>query len=218
MKKLFCFIFSLCLGFSVFAQNVTIDMRYNVIQSEPSRDYFNWSIGTKKFNDKLDAVSGASTVHSTREFDAVRYDSTAARRYTIPVAIRHLLLFPISSRQYTNNFNLTVFEDGQKLIIYFIVYGTAYKIQTDDQKKVDIDSACFFTSDITMSNSLSSPVKPQYVKTGADPAKITSLDWNKISFIPDTAVANASRKYSGVLQFGYANGVLTVNGVLVPRP
>jgi hypothetical protein len=203
---------------SAIAQEVTIDMRYNVLRSEPSMDYLNWSMGNKRVNDSYDALTGASAARSTREFDAVRYDSMATKRYTIPVAIRHLLLFPVSSRRYTDNFNLTVYEEGGRLIIFFIVYGTAYKIQTDNQKEIDIDSACFFAKDVTVANTLSSPIRQQYVKSGADPAKITSIDWSKISFTPDTAVFNASRKYSGILRSGYNNSVLTVNGVLTPLP
>ncbi|MDR3302405.1 MAG: hypothetical protein LBT01_07765 [Spirochaetaceae bacterium] len=217
MKKLFCFTVSLCLGFSAFAQNVTIDMRYNVIQSEPSRDYFNWSIGTKRFNDKLDAVSGASTVHSTREFDAVRYDSMTNRRYTMPRGIRHLLLFPVASRQYNNNFYLTVENVGKKLIIQFILYGTVYQIQTDDNKKIDISNSCFWAENITENNSLVSALRAQYVKQGANPNNMNALDWNKINLVPDIAASNASRKYSGILTTDYNNGVLTVNGVLALR-
>jgi len=214
MKKLFCFIVSLCLGFSAFAQNVTIDMRYNVIQSEPSRDYFNWSIGSKGIKDSYDAITGASAARSTREFDAVRYDTMATRRYTMPRGIRHLLLFPVASRRYNDNFYLTVENVGRKLIIRFILYGTVYQIQTDDNKKIDISNSCFWAENITENNSLVSVLRPQYVKTGANPNNMNALDWSKINLVPDTAEVGASRKYSGILTAGYNNGVLTINGVL----
>jgi hypothetical protein len=217
MKKLFCFTVSLCLGFYAFAQNVTIDMRYNVIQSEPSRDYFNWSIGNKGIKDSYDAITGASAARSTREFDAVRYDTMTNRRYTMSRGIRHLLLFPVASRRYTDNFYLTVENVGKKLIIRFIVYGTVYQIQTDDNKKIDISNSCFLAENITESNSLVSAIRPQYVKTGANPNNMNALDWNKINLVPDIAVSNASRKYSGILTADYNNGVLTVNGILTLR-
>jgi hypothetical protein len=214
MKNLLVFIMVSVIGFSAYAQEITISMRYNVLRSEPSQDYFNWAIGNRRINDSYDALSGASTARSTREFDTVRYDTLSTRRYTLPRGIRHLLLFPVASRQYTDNFNLTVHEEGQKLIIRFIVYGTVYQIQTDDDKKIDIRTGCSIAEGITESNSLVSPLRTRYVKPGADPGNINSIDWNKINWVPDTAVSNASRKYNGVLTAGYTNGILTLNGVL----
>ncbi|MHC6204091.1 hypothetical protein ACYULU_12965 [Breznakiellaceae bacterium SP9] len=214
MKNLLVFLLISVIGFSVYAQEITINMRYNVLRSEPSRDYFNWSIGNRCINDSYDAISGASIARSTREFDAVRYDTPSTRRYTLPRGIRHLVLFPVASRQYTDNFNLTVHEEGQRLIIRFIVYGTAYQIQTDDNKKIDIRTACFIAEGITESNSLVSPIRSRYLKPGNDPRNINSVDWDKINWVPDTAVSNASRKYNGVLTAGYANGILILNGVL----
>jgi hypothetical protein len=43
---------------------------------------------------------------------------------------------------------------------------------------------------------------------------MNALDWEKISFVPDAADPNASRKYTGVLTAAYTNGVLTIKGVL----
>jgi hypothetical protein len=202
-------------NFSANAQDVAIDMRYNVLKSEPTRDYFNWSIGDKKIHDAYDAITGASKTQSTKEFDAVRYDATTTRRYTIPVGIRHLLLFPVSSRQYTDNFHLTVHEEGQKLVIRFIVYGTVYQINTDDKKQIDIRNDCFRLEEITVAKSLSSALRPQYVLPGGDPANMASIDWSKIQLRPDIAPANASHKYNGILTIGYNEGILTVKGTLV---
>jgi hypothetical protein len=90
MKKLFFIGIALLLGtaFSVTAQEVAIDMRYNVLRFEPARNYLNWSMGSRNIRDALDATTGASRVRSTRELDAVRYDSTTTRRYTVPVGLR----------------------------------------------------------------------------------------------------------------------------------
>jgi hypothetical protein len=207
-------------SFSAIAQEVNIDMRYNILRSEPSMNYINWSIVgnrvNKRINDSHDAVTGASVAQTTKEFDAVRYDSMTTRKYTMPVGIRHLLLFPLPARQYTDNFNLTVREEGERLVILFIVSGTAYKIQTDSQKKININNDCFLAKDLTISNTLSSPIKQRFVKAGSDPSKTSSLDWDKIQFVPDTAASDASRKYSGILTAAYNNGVLSIKGVLTP--
>ncbi|MDR1317412.1 MAG: hypothetical protein LBK13_11125 [Spirochaetales bacterium] len=214
MKKTCFFSLFFVAVFALFTQEVIIDMRYNVLRPEPSRDYFNWASGNRRIQDSYNAVTGASAARSTREFDSIRFDTMTSRRYTLPRGIRHILLFPVSSRQYTDNFHLTVQEEGKKLRIRFIVYGTVYQIQTDDDKKIDIRTGCFLAENITERNSPVSPLRARYVKPGGNASDINALDWDKINFVPDTAAPEASRKYTGVLTAGYSNGVLTINGVL----
>jgi hypothetical protein len=218
MKKLFFIVIALLVEtvFSATAQEVTIDMRYNVLRFEPARNYLNWSIGKKSIKDSLDATSGASRARSTRELDTFRYDSN--RRYTIPVGLRQLLLFPICPTRYTDLFHLTVLEEGQKLVIRFILDGTLYQIRTDDRKQIDMRNAFFKAEGITVTNALAPiDLKPEYILPGGKATDWNSLDWGKIQWRPDTAEANASRKYNGTLTTGYANGVLTIQGTLLPQ-
>jgi hypothetical protein len=191
-------------------------MRYNVLKFEPARNYLNWSIGDKSIRDSYDARTGASIAHSTRELDAFRYDSN--RRYTIPVGLRQLLLFPICPTRYTDMFHLTVLEEGQKLVIRFILDGALYQMRTDDKKQIDIRNACFKAEGITVTNALV-PVnlKPEYILPGGTATDWNALDWSKIQWRPDTAEANASRKYNGIVTAGYADGVLTLKGTLLPQ-
>jgi hypothetical protein len=218
MKKLFCCVFFLCLGFSVFSQEVTIDMRYNVLGPEPAGNYLDWSIGGRNIRDSLDATTGASRARSTRELDAFRYDSPAARKYTIPVGLRQLLLFPVCPERYTNLFHLTILEEGQKLVIRFILDGTVYQIRTDDRKQIDLKNAFFMAPEIAVDNSLSPVVlRQQYILPGGRATDWNSLDWSKIQWRVDTADVNANRKYNGILTAGYAGGVLTVKGTLLPE-
>jgi hypothetical protein len=205
-------------SFSAIAQEVTIDMRYNVLRPEPTKNYLNWSIGGRNIKDSLDAISGASRARSTIELDALRYDSPTTRKYTIPVALRQLLLFPICPERYTNLFHLTVLEEGQKLVIRFILDGTVYQIRTNDRKEIDLKNAFSKAPEIAVDNSLSPVVlRPQYILPGGGAADWDSLDWSKIQWIPDTADVNASRKYDGILTAGYVDGVLTVKGRLIPE-
>ncbi|MDR1363874.1 MAG: hypothetical protein LBJ35_07510 [Spirochaetaceae bacterium] len=216
MKKICFIMLFFALGVLATAQEISIDFRYNVLQPEPSRDYFNWTFENKRIQDSYDATTGASRARSTREFDAARYDTMTSRRYTLPSGIRHLMMFPVAPQRYTDNFHLTVQEEGRRLRIRFIVYGTVYQILTDENKKIDVRNSCFFAENITESNSLISPLKARYVKPGGNANDINSLDWSKIEWKPDTADANSSRKYTGALTAGYTNGVLTVKGVLSP--
>ncbi|MHB9293991.1 hypothetical protein Holit_03114 [Hollandina sp. SP2] len=220
MKKLFSIGIVLLLGtaFSVTAQEVVIDMRYNILRFEPARNYLNWSMGNKNIKDAYDARTGASIARSTRELDAVRYDSMITKRYTIPVGLRQLLLFPICPTRYTELFHLTVLEEGKKLVIRFILDGTLYQMRTDDRKQVNLSNSFFKAEGITITNALV-PVnlKPEYILPGGTATDWHSLDWSKIQWRLDSAEANASRKYNGVLTAGYADGVLTLKGTLIPQ-
>jgi hypothetical protein len=220
MKKSFFIgiVLVLVSGFSAIAQEVTIDMRYNVLKPEPAGNYLDWSIGGQNIKDSLDAVTGASRSRSTRELDALRYDSPTTRRYTVPVGLRQLLLFPICPERYTNLFHLTVLEEGQRLVIRFILDGTVYQIRTNDRKEIDLENAFSKAPEIAVDNSLSPVVlRSQYILPGGRAADWNSLDWSKIQWGPDNADVSASRKYSGILNAGYADGVLTVKGRLTPE-
>ena len=220
MKKLFFFGIVLLweTAFAVTAQDVSLDFRYNVLRFEPARNYLTWSSGGKTIQDAYDARTGASVAHSTRELDAIRYDSVAARRYAIPVGLRQLLLFPVCPPRYTDLFHITVLEEGQKLVIRFILDGTLYQIRTDDRKQIDIRNAFSKAEGITVTNALA-PVnlKPEYIRSGGKATDWNALDWSKVQWRPDTAESNASRTYNGVLTAGYANGVLTLKGTLTAQ-
>jgi hypothetical protein len=219
MKKLFFMGVALLLGiFSATAQEVVIDMRYNVLRFEPARNYLNWSMGGKKIEDSYDARTGASIARSTRELDNVRYDSMSTRRYTIPVGLRQLLLFPICPTRYTDLFHLTVLEEGQKLVIRFILDGTLYQMRTDDRKRLDLRSAFFKAEGITVTNALAAiNLKAEYILPGGTATDWNSIDWSKIQWRPDISDVNASRKYNGILAADYTSGVLTIKGTLIPQ-
>jgi hypothetical protein len=109
-------------------------------------------------------------------------------------------------------------NEGRKLVVRFILDGTVYQIRTDDRKQIDLKNAFSKTPEIAVDNSLSPVVlRPQYIPPGGRAADWNSLDWSKIQWRPDAADVNASRKYTGLLTAGYADGVLTVKGALLPE-
>jgi hypothetical protein len=218
MGKSFFISIILIFAISIFAvaQEISIDFRYNVCIPEPSRNYLNWSIGSRNIRDSLDTTTGASRARSTRELDAFRYDSNG--RYTIPVGLRQLLLFPVTPEKYLRFWPLTVLEEGQKLVIRFIIGNTLYQIRTDDKKQFDVRNAFFKAPEIAETGSLSPLVlRPQYILPGGNARDWNSLDLSKVQWRPDIADASASRKYTGVLTAGYAGGVLTITGRLIPE-
>jgi hypothetical protein len=111
-----------------------------------------------------------------------------------------------------------VIEEGQELVIRFILDGTLYQMRTDDRKRLDVRNAFFKAEGITATNALV-PVnlKPEYILPGGTATDWNAIDWSKIQWRPDTSEVNASRKYNGILTAGYANGVLTVKGILKPE-
>jgi hypothetical protein len=218
MKGSFFISSILVFAISIFAQaqEVAIDFRYNVHQYEPSKNYFNWLIGSRNIRDSLDATSGASRARSTSQFDAIRYDSNG--RYTIPVGLRQLLLFAVSPERYFINWPITVQEEDQKLVIRFFIRGTLYEIRTDDKKQFDVQNSFFKAPDIGENGSTYSPfvIRPQYILPGGNERDMNSLDFGKVRWTPDIADTGASRKYKGVLTAGYVKGILTITGRLIP--
>ena len=61
MKKLFIgVVLMFTTSFLAIAQEVSIDFRYNVLKPDPTRNYLDWSIGSRNIRDSLDATTGAS--------------------------------------------------------------------------------------------------------------------------------------------------------------
>jgi hypothetical protein len=165
VKKVWFFIAFFVVAGTLFAQEIAIDMRGDLLRSEPSRDYFSLIAGNKRVRDAYDL-------------------------------------------------RLAVQEEARRLRIRFIVYGTVYQTQTDENEKVDINAGCFLEERITESAALVSPLKSRYVKSDGNADGMNSLYWALIDFIPDTAASDVGRKYAGDLRDDYTDGVLPRKGEL----
>ena len=211
------------LGAGAFAQakKVSIDMRFTAKGLDAAKDYFNWVVEGKKVNDKFDAAkrdeahgtTGASAAGSTAGFDVVYRDGN--KKTTMPVAIRHLCLFPVSAPPVGPDDAFTVIEEGKALVIRFFNRGVAYEIRTDSTKKVDM-SNCAKSAAVGESVGGAFVLKPEYVKAGGDPQKYADADWTKITpaLKADVPASDVQFKYDGKLTLAYANGVLTMKGDL----
>jgi hypothetical protein len=202
---------------SLFAQSVRIDYRMNVRASDPSENYFKWSVGSLNINDSFDAATGASKMKSTAQFDAVRYDSAATKQAAIPGGLRSLLLFPVASWNTAVDDGLQVGSSGKQVIIRYVHRGSAYEFKTDANGKLNILTGCNIAAGIADNNNNSFVLKSNYVKAGQDPRKMSSLDWTKIRLTNDTFSPNASRHYEGTLDVAYVDGVLTMKGNLIEK-
>jgi hypothetical protein len=202
---------------SIFAQNVNIDYRMNVRAADPAANYLKWSFGTLNISDALDAASGASKMKSTAQFDAVRYDSAATKQAAIPGGLRSLFLFPVAAWSTSVEDSLQVGASGKQVIIRYVHRGSAYEIRTDANGKLNILTGCQIAAGVADNNNNSFVLKSNYVKSGQDPRKMSSLDWSKIRLIHDTFGANASRHYEGILDVAYVDGILTIKGTLIEK-
>jgi hypothetical protein len=179
---------------SLFAQNVTIDYRMNIRAADAAGNYFKWSFGNININDAFDTATGASKMQSTAQFDAVRYDSAAARQAAIPGGLRSLLLFPVADWNTAVSDSLQVGVNGKQVIIRYVHRGNAYEFRTDTNGKLNILTGCKVASGVG-----------------------DNVDWTKIRLTNDTYSPSASRYYEGMLDLAYTNGILTIKGTLTEK-
>lgn len=201
---------------AVFAQNVKIDAKMNVAKADKS-SYFNWSHGSEKINDKLDATSGASIAASTATFDKVRYDSAETKKPTIPAGLRGLVLYPVADFRTTLFDALSVKEEGKVLVVRYVHRGTAYELTTDNKGRFDVLTGAKIARGLADNIGGDFVLKPEFVKAGGDPTKMSDLDWSKITLVPDTKDPAASRWYEGNVSFDYKKDVLTLKGTLTEK-
>lgn len=202
---------------SVFAQNVNVDIRMNIKAADPAGNYSKWSAGNVTVNDSLDATSGASKMKSTTQFDVVRYDSTTTKQMAIPSGLRGLFLFPVAPWDTAVNDNLQVATSGKQVIIRYVHRDSAYEIRTDANGKLNLSTGFKIAQGVADNNNNVFVLKSNYVKSGQDPKKMGSLDWTKIKLVNDTYSPTATRYYDGALDVAYANGILTIKGILTEK-
>ena len=201
---------------ALFAQNVTIDARFG-IDGPNSANYFNWSQGNKTVKDKLDATTGASFAGSTALFNAVRYDTQTTRKAAIPVALRGLLLYPVSDFETATADAFTVSASGKALVVRFVHRGIAYELATDKNGKFDVLSGAKSAKGLADNVGGDFVLKKEFLKAGGDPAKMADLDWMKIPLVLDAKDPLASRWFEGSLNFTLEKNILTVKGTLTER-
>ena len=198
------------------ATDVKIDFRMNIAKQDYESNYFNWTLGKQEtVQDKFDVVSGASLKGSTKEFNVVRYAGNAAdKKAAIPAALRSLFLFPLSDWKFVEEYGLQVTNTDGALTIRFARKATAYELKTDNKGNFNILTGAKIAKDITDKTETGYMIKPEYLKEGGDPAKMSDLDWNKVPLKDDTFASDAAYHYEGTLKFALKDNVLTVNGTL----
>lgn len=196
---------------AVFAQTAKIDFRFN-FQNDDGKNYLNWSADGKSVKDGFDAASGASKAKSTSEFNIVRFDSTG-KKQAVPAGLRALVLYPVSVYAISTGDAFTASSSGKKVTVTFIHRGTAYKITSDDNGRIDMMTG-FQTADVGANIGGKFVLKDEFLKAGGNKSSMNDIDWSKVTFTPDTAAADADYTYTGSLNSAVKNGVLTIKGSL----
>ena len=213
MKKLIIAAVFAVAAAGAFAQKATINLNYKVGTND-AKNSFVWSADGKTVKDGFDAKTGASLAKSTSEFNVIRYDSTGKAK-AIPVGLRGFVLFPLATDAVALADDLTVTSEGKAVTIRFVHRGTAYLIKTDAKGNLDLATGFQMAEGLCDNVGGKFIVKDDYLVAGGDNTSMKSVDWSKVTFVPDVADENADYTYNGTLAVAYKNGTVTMKGTLV---
>lgn len=201
---------------ALFAQNVAIDAKVNVLAADAT-NYLNWTLGKKAVKDKFDAATGASVAKTTADFNDVRYDTADGKKAAIPVALRGFVLYPVADYKTLTDDALTVAEDGKALTVRFVHRGVAYEMKTDKNGNFDVLTGAKLAKGLADNVGGEFVLKAEFTKAGGDPKKMSSLDWTKVTLVPDVRDPAATRWYEGTLKLELKKGILTAKGTLTEK-
>lgn len=193
---------------AAFSQTFKIDFRLNTREAD-SRNSLVWTADGSRTKDGLDSLTGASRKHSTAALKALMSGKDKNARLA-PKGLYSLLLFPVSSFSAIQADSLSVQSiSSRKLSITFIHRGYAYRIETDDNGRIDTESSFFMSRKIAENQKGKFTILPEY----EDGQKEGQADFSKIEFYPDTA-GSADKAYAGTLKASYDGKTLRIKGKL----
>ena len=237
MKKIVSALISALLFLTTLsAESLKIDFRCR-LDGDDGKNYLNWQSDTSKIKDSFDAVSGASKKMSTKLLREVQIEE---KKRLFPKGLYALLLFAVTSPEQIKTDMLTVEAEDRKLTISFIHRGNAYKITTDEKGRLDLLTGFTFAEGLATNSKQVFTIKPEYLQGYEEksdekeaeqketkiptpnplpesPAGSTDwnlLDWEKVTFIPDTYDEKAEKIWNGKLKTSLKDGVLTISGKL----
>ena len=123
-------------------------------------------------------------------------------------------MFPLADWKFVEGYGLQVINTDGAFTIRFARKTTACELTTDNKGNFNILTGAKIAKDIAEKTDTGFAIKPEYLKDGGDPTKMSDLDWNKVPLKNDTFASDAPYHYEGTLKFALNNDVLTVNGTL----
>lgn len=206
---LFCFA-----TFQMIAADLSIDMNFDTKRANTRDNFLVLVYANQASVDGYDAISGASKLKTTQALDAFRYDTPETKNLAMPEGLRSLLLYSVASWKTAKQDDFKVTKVGDNLIITFIHRNNAYRI-TATNGELSLASSFEIAKNVCVQDNGGFILKPEYVlKPKSKLDKMSSADFAKMPFVPDTSSQDASRYFSGELQCTLEKNFLVVKGNL----
>jgi len=212
---------------------LVVDYRMNVAQADYDSNYFNWSFGEKKIEDKFDTVSQASMNKTTGEFNAVRYAGRAEdKKLTLPAGLRGLFFYPIADWSLAEGDALQVQEEGGVVTVKFVHHGKAFMLSTNDKGEFDVLTGSMIAKDFAeKGEGHQYTIKDEYLlqensedsmessedlleASRIDPTMMQNLNWEALTMNPDKYSSDAAHHFEGKLKFEFKDNILSIKGQL----
>lgn len=197
---------------------LVVDYKMNVASPDYDANYFNWSFGEKKIEDKFDTVSQASLKKSTGEFNAVRYAGRAEdKKLTLPAGLRGLFLYAVADWSLVEGDALNVEKRGGSIVVRFAHHGKAYELVTDANGNFDVLKDAKIAKDFAeLDENKQYIIKDEYLLEG-DASMMKNLNWEALPFKEDKYSEGAQYHFEGTLKMEFENNVLHIHGSLVKK-
>ncbi|MFP3089753.1 hypothetical protein LQZ21_05440 [Treponema sp. TIM-1] len=220
-------------GGLVFAQDLTIDYRYNV-SGVKDGNYLSYRSAIRYIaadKDAFDAVSGASKQKSTSLFAPIQTDIMG--RATISSGFRGLLLFPLAPDTIRTDDNLHIYREGPVITMEYVHRGVAYRIQTDRSGNIGFPRGSYVMRTVGYIQGEG----PQVISRDfARDMTAATIDWKKVwdPGVPSGQIVAAGNdaktgpiqndygdmmamfNWDGTLEVKFEAPILTIQGVLRP--
>lgn len=122
-------------------EHIDIDLYINTKKAD-SKNHFFWKTSKASYKDSFDVLSGASKLHSTKDFRETVFD-TLTKSLKTPKGLRNLCLFAVSPEQNLEKDNFQIVRDGKKLTLTFCHRDNFYRIESDEKGIISVPESFF---------------------------------------------------------------------------
>ena len=192
--------------------HLKIDFLFDT-KKENSKNRFNWSTTSTKYNDSFDAVSGASKLHSTKNLREAVLDKEA-KVLKIPKGLYCLCLYAVSSSGHIKSDNFQINQEGKKLTITFSRREYSYKIITDENGLLSVPGSFYIKQEAKTEDARGEAKAPDSKEENKKPGQEAGPEEGS-EFTIDNGNEALKAFYNGNLKAVLSpEGILTVKGKL----
>lgn len=221
--KIISAVLLLALSAPAYSQTLKINLRLNTKEAD-SKNFLAWTYRGSKTQDSVDSFTSASKKHSTMRLREVLFSKDKKTKLA-PKGFYSLMLFAVSDFNTMRTDSLAVESSSSKKIsITFIHRGYAYRIESDENGKIELASSFLISGKIAENQK----GKFVFLSKYTSEENPDTIDFSKVAFEPDTADLEQSdaptegseqqKIYSGALQARYDGKILRIKGNLKLKP